>query len=141
MENRKDRRPLALGASAVPLHRFHPGGKKSLKLLFLLTYYRPHLSGLTIAAATLASGLLARGQRVIVLTSQHESGLARGEVLEGVRIVRVPVGARISKGVWMSGYLREAGKLAAKHDLVVLFLPAGPAECLSGSSPPTLEFH
>ena len=72
-----------------------------MKILIELTYYRPHTSGLTIYAERLATALAGRGHQVTVLTSQYDKSLPREEMMEGVRVVRVPVLLRISKGVIM----------------------------------------
>jgi glycosyltransferase involved in cell wall biosynthesis len=99
-----------------------------MKLLFALTYYRPHISGLTIYVERLAEALAARGHEVTVLTSQHDPALAREETHEGVRVVRVPVAFRIGKGALMPSYLKYALPLLRAHDLLMLNLPATPFE-------------
>jgi len=72
-----------------------------MRVLIVLTYYRPHVSGLTIYVERLADELAKRGHTVTVLTSRHDRSLPAGEESNGVRVVRVPVWARISKGVLM----------------------------------------
>src|SRR5262249_27368819 len=71
----------------------------SMRVLLSLTYYRPYVSGLTIYVERLGRALAERGHYVTVLTSQYEGSLPREELLDGVHVVRVPVAARISKGV------------------------------------------
>lgn len=94
-----------------------------MKILFALTYYRPHISGLTIATQRFATGLARRGHRVTVLTSQHEKGLLREETIDGVKIVRVPVLLRISKGVIMPRFPFIASRLIARNQVVSIELP------------------
>jgi len=94
-----------------------------MKILVELTYYRPHTSGLTIYAERLAKALVKRGHEVTILTSQYDKTLAREEILEGVRVVRVPVWLRISKGVIMPTFGWLATKLAFQHDVIHLHLP------------------
>ena len=72
-----------------------------MKILQVLTYYRPHISGLTIYVERLSKALVAAGHEVTVLTSQAEKEWPRREVRDGVNIVRVPVAFRVSKGVIM----------------------------------------
>ena len=74
-----------------------------MKILTVLTYYRPHTSGLTIYVERLARTLAAQGHQVTVLTSQYEPDLPREEVVDGVRILRAPVMLRISKGPSLRG--------------------------------------
>lgn len=102
------------------------GGKP--RVLFLLTYYHPHISGLTIANANRAEALAARGYTVSVLCSRHREGLAREEILRGVRVRRVPVRFRLGKGVWMARYGQELKEQASQHDVLVQCLPSSPVE-------------
>ena len=94
-----------------------------MKILTVLTYYRPHTSGLTIYVERLAKSLVALGHQVTVLTSQYEKNLPREEIVDGVRIIRVPVLFRISKGVIMPTFGWLAWKLVSSHDVVHLHLP------------------
>ncbi len=48
-----------------------------MRILFILTYYRPHVSGLTIYVERLAKALGERGHEVTVLTSRYDRGLPR----------------------------------------------------------------
>ncbi len=94
-----------------------------MKILIMLTYYRPHTSGLTIYAERMAKALVARGHQVTVLTSQYDANLPRRETVDGVRVVRVPVLFRISKGVIMPTLGLEATREVLAHDVVSLHLP------------------
>lgn len=99
------------------------GESTPLNVLIVLTYYRPHTSGLTIYAERLAKGLAARGHQVTVLTSRYSRRLPREEILDGVRVVRAPVLFRISKGVIMPTFGFLAWKYVRKADVVSLHLP------------------
>jgi glycogen synthase len=77
-----------------------------MRILFVLTYYRPHVSGLTIYVERLARELAQRGHTVTVLTSQYEKQLPRQEVVHGVRVVRAPV-------LWRAG--DPTGTPARRH--------------------------
>ena len=94
-----------------------------MKVLIALTYYRPHVSGLTIYVERLARALVDRGHQVTVLTSQYDSTLALNEVIDGVNVVRVPVAMRISKGVIMPTIGLVASKLMYLHDVLSIHLP------------------
>jgi glycosyltransferase involved in cell wall biosynthesis len=102
-----------------------------MKILFSLTYYHPHISGLTIYAQRLAEALVTRGHQVTVLTSQHNAELPRENKHEGVHIVRVPVSFRLGKGPVMPSYILTASSLLRQHDITVLNLPNTPIETLS----------
>lgn len=94
-----------------------------MKILTVLTYYRPHTSGLTIYAERLARAFAKRGHEVTVMTTQYDPSLPREEHMDGVRVVRVPVALRISKGVIAPAFGWVATKLVARHDVVQLHLP------------------
>ncbi len=94
-----------------------------MKLLIVLTYYRPHTSGLTIYAERLAKAMVRRGHQVTVLTAHYLPELAPDEVISGVRIVRAPVLLRVSKGVVMPTFGWLANRLVAENDAVQLHLP------------------
>jgi glycosyltransferase involved in cell wall biosynthesis len=94
-----------------------------MKVLIVLTYYRPHTSGLTIYAERLAKALVRRGHSVTVMTSQYERTLPPEETVEGVKIIRVPVLFRLSKGVVMPTFGMMANRLVAEHDVIQLHLP------------------
>jgi glycosyltransferase involved in cell wall biosynthesis len=94
-----------------------------MKILTVLTYYRPHTSGLTIYAERLARAFAKRGHQVTVMTSQYEKSLPREETMDGVKIIRVPVAARVSKGVLAPTFGLVATKLVASHDVVQMHLP------------------
>mgnify|MGYP001140588987 FL=1 len=51
-----------------------------MRILTVLTYYRPHYSGLTIYAERLARALVERGHQVTVLTSQYDPALPHHEL-------------------------------------------------------------
>ena len=97
--------------------------ENSMKILTVLTYYRPHTSGLTIYAERLARAFAKRGHQVTVMTTQYEPSLLLEETLDGVKIIRVPVAARISKGVIAPTFGLVATKLVAQHDVVQMHLP------------------
>jgi glycosyltransferase involved in cell wall biosynthesis len=94
-----------------------------MKILIALTYFRPHVSGLTIYVQRLANALVERGHEVTILTSQYDRALPRDDEIEGVHIRRVPVAFRLSKGVIMPGIGMEATRQVKQHDVLSLHLP------------------
>lgn len=94
-----------------------------MKLLIVLTYYRPHTSGLTIYAERLAKAMVRRGHQVTVLTSRYLPELPPDEIQSGVRIVRAPVLFHVSKGVIMPTFGMLANRLVLEHDAIQLHLP------------------
>ncbi|MGD8516952.1 MAG: glycosyltransferase family 4 protein [Anaerolineae bacterium] len=117
-----------------------------MKILLVLTYYHPHVSGLTIYVQRLATALAQRGHQVTVLTSQYDPALPSTEVVDGVHVVRVPVLFRVSKGVIMPGFPARTWRLIREHDVVSVHLPQFEASLLGllgrlAGRPVVLTYH
>lgn len=94
-----------------------------MNILVSLTYYYPHWTGLTAYAKRLAEGLASRGHNVTVLTSQFKPDLERNETFNGVRIVRLPTLARLSRGVIMPGFIGAVNGLVKQNDVMQVHTP------------------
>lgn len=105
---------------------------RPLRILVALTYYRPHVSGLTIYAHRLARGLARRGHRVTVLTSRYHPRLEAREWIDGVETIRVPVARKVSKGVIMPSFPLYAATFVRRHDIVNIHMPQFEAALLAG---------
>lgn len=117
-----------------------------MRILQVLTYYQPHMSGLTIYVERLSRALVRQGHEVTVLTSQYDKSLPRHEVIDGVQIHRVPVLFRVSKGVIMPTFGHWATRETWKADVVHLHLPQfdAPGLALRGrlfGKPVVLTYH
>jgi glycosyltransferase involved in cell wall biosynthesis len=117
-----------------------------MKILEVLTYYRPHVSGLTIYVERLSKALVRQGHEVTVLTSRYEPELPRRETLAGVHVERIPVAFRVSKGVIMPTFGHHATRLTRWADVVHLHLPQfdAPGLALRGrlfGKPVVLTYH
>ncbi len=117
-----------------------------MKILSVLTYYRPHTSGLTIYAERLARAFAKRGHQVTVMTTHYDPSLPREETMDGAKVIRVPVAARVSKGVLAPTFGLVATKLVSEHDVIQLHLPQfdAPGVALRGrlfGKPSVLTYH
>jgi len=117
-----------------------------VKVLLVLTYYHPHVSGLTIYVKRLATTLAQRGHQVTVLTSRYDDALPAEETIEGVHVVRAPVLFRLSKGVIMPTFPFLAWRLIRQHDVVSIHLPQLEASLLGlwgrlAGRPVVLTYH
>ncbi|MDT8307342.1 MAG: glycosyltransferase family 4 protein [Anaerolineae bacterium] len=117
-----------------------------MKILQVLTYYRPHVSGLTIYVERLSRALAEQGHEVTVLTSRYERDLPRHETMDGVRVERIPVAFRVSKGVIMPAFGHHATRLTRWADAIHLHLPQfdAPGLALRGrlfGKPVVLTYH
>jgi glycosyltransferase involved in cell wall biosynthesis len=112
----------------------------------VLTYYHPHVSGLTIYVKRLATTLARHGHQVTVLTSRYDDALPAEETVEGVHVVRAPVLFRLSKGVIMPAFPFLAWRLIRQHDVVSVHLPQFEASLLGlwgrlARRPVVLTYH
>lgn len=98
-----------------------------MRILIVLTYFKPYKSGLTIYAQRQAEALAALGHDVTVLTSQFDPDLPGTEIDMGVKIHRLPVAFRLSKGVIMPQMPFKAWKLIQQSDVVNCHLPQADA--------------
>jgi glycosyltransferase involved in cell wall biosynthesis len=117
-----------------------------MRILLALTYYRPHVSGLTVYAERLARALVRRGHQVTVLTSRFDRSLPAQETRDGITIVRPWVAFRLSKGVIMPTIGWQANRLALTHDALSIHLPQfdAPGLALRGRllrKPVLLTYH
>jgi glycosyltransferase involved in cell wall biosynthesis len=102
-----------------------------MRILIVLTYYRPHYSGLTIYAERLARALVQRGHKVTVLTSRFDSNLPQREDMKGVKVIRVQPLLRVSKGLLMPTMFFHAWRLTRKADILNLHMPQLDASYIS----------
>lgn len=95
------------------------------KILFNVSYYAPHLSGLTLCIQNLAESLAKNEKEyhIRVLTTQFKKELPLTETKKNVTINRVPYVFKISKGFFMPSYVLEAFRTIKKNDIVILVLP------------------
>ncbi len=103
-----------------------------MRILIVLTYYKPYKSGLTIYAQRQAEALAALGHDVVVLTSQFDPGLPKQEMDGGVKIQRLPVAFRLSKGVIMPQMPLKAWKMISQSDIINCHLPQADAALVAG---------
>ena len=94
-----------------------------MKILFVLTYYSPHWTGLTEHARRLAEGLVKRGHSVSVVTTQHKKDLPKQERIHGVAVYRTNVLFRLSRTLISFSFLPTILKVAKDADVVMLYTP------------------
>ncbi len=97
--------------------------KQRMRILSSLTYYEPHISGLTIYAKRALKGLAARGHQTTIVTSQFARHLPKRETVDGVTVVRTRATVKVSKGIVMPFYPFRMARELARHDVLLLHLP------------------
>ena len=100
-----------------------PDARRTDDLAIALTYYSPYVSGLTNMARDIAEGLAARGRTVTVVTSHFDSGLPLEEEINGVRVLRAPVLARVGRGVISPQLVALGRKTLGRARVASLQLP------------------
>ena len=94
-----------------------------MRILSVITYYHPHVSGLTIYAERLNNALVQQGHSVTVLTAQLDKQMASADQRHNVQIVRVPVRVRSGKALWMPTFGWHSWRLINSADCVHIHLP------------------
>jgi glycosyltransferase involved in cell wall biosynthesis len=92
------------------------------KILISITYYVPHISGLTLSTQHLAERL-SKDFAITVLTTQHIKKLSLAETIDNVHIVRVPYVFRLNKGFVLPSFLAKAWTTVKQTDHVFIVLP------------------
>lgn len=94
-----------------------------MRILFVLNYYHPYISGVTETVRLLAEGLAKdKNNQVTVLCSNHDK-LKAEEVINGVRVVRAPIIMKISKGTVSPSFIRKAIKMSKENDVINMQAP------------------
>ena len=80
-----------------------------MKILLVVNYYYPYISGLSEVVRLLAEDFAKQGHEVTVLCSNHDK-LPAEEVINGVNVLRAPIICKISKGTVSLAFIRKAIK-------------------------------
>lgn len=94
-----------------------------MKLVISLSYYSPHISGLTLSIKRLAELLASNNYQVTILAAQHEKKLPLKEEIQRVAVVRAPYLLRVGKNFVMPRFSLIAFKLLKENDAVMITLP------------------
>lgn len=94
-----------------------------MRILSVITYYHPHWTGLATIARRINESLAARGHAITVLTTRHDTSLAREEIVRGVRVVRLTPAFFVSRGAVAPAFPFRIPALVREHDLVQIHTP------------------
>ncbi|MBN1485835.1 MAG: glycosyltransferase family 4 protein [Chloroflexia bacterium] len=94
-----------------------------MNILFVLTYYAPHRTGLTLHVKRVAEALVQRGHQATVLTSRYHPDLPKDETMQGVRVVRLWPLMRLSRTQVMPAFPLAAWRLVGQHDVINVHTP------------------
>lgn len=103
------------------------------KILIILNYYYPYISGVSECARMIAESFAETGHEVTVLTSNH-ANLPSKEDINGVHVLRTKVLFTISKGTVSPSFIIKAIALSKRFDVVNLHLPMIESGVIAGLS-------
>ncbi len=94
-----------------------------MRILFILSYYLPYRSGLTLYVVRLANELIKRGYKVTILCFRHNKDLPIKEVNKNLKIIRVPPSFSVSRGFFSLTFLLKIIKEIIENDVISLHSP------------------
>ena len=97
--------------------------KKKKSVLFVLTYYRPHWTGLTKYASRLAEALVEKKWKVGVICVRHNKDLKKEERVMGVRVKRIDYVCRLSRSFLTPSYIFRVWREMENYETLIAYLP------------------
>ena len=118
-------------------------GLAGRRLLFVTYYGPPYVSGLTEHVRRIAAGAAAAGAHVQLIVGRHDRRLPARDAIDGVHVRRLPVAARLDRGILVPALVPVVLRAARRADAVVLVTPLAEAgtiaRLLSGRTPLALS--
>lgn len=94
------------------------------KILFIVNYYTPYISGLTEVVRVLAEYYAKEGHDVTVLCGNHDQKkLLSEEIINNVKVVRAKTLFKLSKGMVSLDFIYKAIKISKDYDVVNIHAP------------------
>jgi glycosyltransferase involved in cell wall biosynthesis len=106
-----------------------------MRIVIGIYYYLPYISGLSVYTRRLAAALTQRGHEVTIITSRHDPALEPEEMMDGVRVRRIPVWFRLDKGAIMPGFVPALLRAGRAADVINLHLPMAEASVVALFAP------
>lgn len=108
-----------------------------LRVLTVLNYYFPYISGVSEYARIVAEGLVREGMEVTVLTGRHQAQLTSRENFNGVRLIRAEPLVFLHKGYLSLDFLVQYLSLLRNADVVLMHLPMLESGLFAMLTPPS----
>lgn len=94
------------------------------KILFIVNYYTPYISGLTEVARVLAEYYAEEGHEVTVLCENHnQKELLKEEIINNVKVIRAKTLFKLSKGMVSLDFIYKAIKMSKNYDVINIHAP------------------
>lgn len=110
---------------------------KKFDVTIVLNLYSPYVSGLTETARLVAEGMVRRGKKIAVVSTQHDRDLPREEKINGVKVFRAPIAFRIGRGPVSFSFLPLVKRIARISKFLNLHLPMLEAAAIASLIPNT----
>ena len=94
-----------------------------MKILIVLNYYSPYISGVTETARIEAETLAKDPNNTVTVICSNHDNLEKEEIINNVRVIRTPVIMKISKGTISPKFITTVRKLAKEYDIVNIHSP------------------
>lgn len=94
-----------------------------MKILQVLTYYRPYISGLTVYAQRMAEIWVNKGHDVRILCIKHQRELMDKECLDGAEVIRAKPWLAVGKGFISGEWIVKMQNEVSRSQVVVVHLP------------------
>lgn len=94
-----------------------------MKILIVLNYYTPYISGVTETARIEAETLAKDPNNTVTVVCSNHDNLAKEEIINNVRVIRTPVIMKISKGTISPKFITTVKKISKEYDIVNIHSP------------------
>lgn len=101
-----------------------------MTILFFSRLFYPHIGGVEKHVYKISQELIKQGHKIIVITEQHEKRLKNKEILEGIKIYRIPIKRedwfkKFNIWFWLlkNRKLIEKANIIHCHDVFFWYLP------------------
>lgn len=94
-----------------------------MKILLIINYYYPYISGLSETARVLAESFSKNKENKVTVLCQNHDKLKEKEEINGVEVVRAPILFKASKGMVSLKFITLAKKMSKEYDVVCVVAP------------------
>lgn len=94
-----------------------------MKILIVLNYYTPYISGVTETARIQAETLAKDPNNTVTVICSNHDNLVKEEIINNVRVIRTPVIMKISKGTVSPKFITMVKKMSKEYDIINVHSP------------------
>lgn len=99
-----------------------------MKIVHLARLFTPHIGGVETHVREISKESIQAGHEVIVITEQHDESLSATEIIDDLKIIRIPAGGYNSKletwkALWQYHHVWQEADIIHVHDVFWWMLP------------------